>query len=194
MLTSYEPDVHYSDIQFRVHDAREVHGGARYRRQVVDSNANQSSISSPRDNNTSVTPSSTTAAPSSRSTTSAIQSTSTTVPPTSTDPYFPVEVSTVPIVSNVKTASSRWEFLPPAPEGCGKVIFFIPVCPPGVGGVPPIQVLSGGTPVLSEQGGSPQTGQGVHPWQDRGVPPCKELGDSPSSTQEDIVVLNVLSS
>ena len=113
VLTSYEPDVHYSDIQFRVHDAHEVHGGARYRRQVVDNNANQSSISSPRDTNTSVTPSSTTSAQNSSGSTTTSASTSTTVPPTSTDPfknYIPVEVRFVPIPPNVKTTNSRWEF------------------------------------------------------------------------------------
>ena len=103
VLTSYEPDVHYSDIQFRVHDAHEVRG-ARNRRQVVDnSNNNQSSISNPRDTNTTVTPSSTTTAPSS-SDSSATTTTSTTIPPTSTDPFknlIPVEVGTVPIPSIV---------------------------------------------------------------------------------------------
>ena len=107
VLTNYEPDVHYSDIQFRVHDEHEVLG-ARNRRQVVDnSNSNQSSISNPRDTNTTATPSSTTTAPSSSdnsATTGPVKSTSTTVPPTSTDPFknlIQVEVGRVSIPSRV---------------------------------------------------------------------------------------------
>ena len=117
VLTSYEPDVHYSDIQFRVHNAHGVRG-ARNRRQVVDnSNNNQSSTSNSRDTNTTVTPSSTTTAPSSSdssaTTAGPIKSTSTTIPPTSTDPFknlIPAEVRTVSIPTSVQTASNRCDF------------------------------------------------------------------------------------
>ena len=41
VLTSYEPDVHYSDLQFRVHHAHQIHG-IRHRRQAPESTTNMS--------------------------------------------------------------------------------------------------------------------------------------------------------
>ena len=77
VLTSYETDVHYLDLQFRAHHAHQTHG-ARHRRQAIETTTN-TSISNQGDSNATVTPASGVALSST--------TTSTRIMPTTTDPY-----------------------------------------------------------------------------------------------------------